>query len=414
MEHPADDLRDLLGQRRREEQVLALLRAGSSGCGARSARSPCRACGRLRRGRAPRPCERSTSPRSVRSMRRPGVATSTSTPALTRATCGPYFTPPTTLRCAGPCARRLPRRRARSARELARRRDDERERRAVASPDALHQRQRERGGLARAGLSGGDDVATFQDERDGLFLYRGGLFVAERGDCREDLLGKAEFFECHGTSIGGRGLRVLRPCGYTHAMPIAEVISDPRCGSTLSSWSVILIYEERDPSTTLAWALGLMLLPGIGLVFYLLFGRNWRIIGKRDRHRIEALRLGSATLAPSLRALVGTGARRAGLAARARAPHLPSHHAAERHAASCRPRGSRSSLRAPRSSHACSTTSRQATDHVHLEYFIWESDELTARLCALLAEKVRAGVEVRVLYDWVGSLAVRQEAAQGA
>ena len=41
---------------------------------------------------------------------------------------------------------------------------------------------------------------------------------------------------------------------------------------------------------------------------------------------------------------------------------------------------------------------------MHLEYFIWEQDALTGRFCQLLAEKVRQGVEVRVLYDWVGSI----------
>ena len=45
-----------------------------------------------------------------------------------------------------------------------------------------------------------------------------------------------------------------------------------------------------------------------------------------------------------------------------------------------------------------------ATDHVHLEYFIWQQDDLTKRFCDLLARKVVQGVEVRVLYDWVGSV----------
>jgi len=49
-----------------------------------------------------------------------------------------------------------------------------------------------------------------------------------------------------------------------------------------------------------------------------------------------------------------------------------------------------------------------ATESIHLQYFIWEHDELTGRLCELLAEKVRAGVEVRVLYDWVGSIAYKK------
>ena len=64
-------------------------------------------------------------------------------------------------------------------------------------------------------------------------------------------------------------------------------------GLTLS-----LIYEERDPSTTLAWVLLLALLPGLGVVLYVLFGRNWRLIGATDRKRIAALERGREMLAP--------------------------------------------------------------------------------------------------------------------
>ena len=45
-----------------------------------------------------------------------------------------------------------------------------------------------------------------------------------------------------------------------------------------------------------------------------------------------------------------------------------------------------------------------ATEHVHLNYFIWEQDALTERFCSLLAAKIAHGVEVRIMYDWVGSL----------
>src|SRR5690606_21542944 len=39
---------------------------------------------------------------------------------------------------------------------------------------------------------------------------------------------------------------------------------------------------------------------------------------------------------------------------------------------------------------------------VHLQYFIWRSDAFTQELKDVLAEKVREGVEVRVLYDPLG------------
>lgn len=46
---------------------------------------------------------------------------------------------------------------------------------------------------------------------------------------------------------------------------------------------------------------------------------------------------------------------------------------------------------------------RQAKDHVHLQYFILNNDELGRRLVSLLTEKARQGVKVLFLYDDLGS-----------
>jgi cardiolipin synthase len=45
-----------------------------------------------------------------------------------------------------------------------------------------------------------------------------------------------------------------------------------------------------------------------------------------------------------------------------------------------------------------------ARHHVHLEFYIVRNDATAGRLIALLAEKARAGVEVRLLYDAMGSV----------
>jgi cardiolipin synthase len=44
-----------------------------------------------------------------------------------------------------------------------------------------------------------------------------------------------------------------------------------------------------------------------------------------------------------------------------------------------------------------------ARHHVHLEYFIFQPDETGQRMLALLSEKAKQGVQVRVLYDAMGS-----------
>ena len=73
--------------------------------------------------------------------------------------------------------------------ELARRRDDERVRAlALRAGDDLQRRQAERGGLARAGLRGGDDVAPGEDLGDGAGLDRRGGGKAEGVYPGQDLL----------------------------------------------------------------------------------------------------------------------------------------------------------------------------------------------------------------------------------
>jgi cardiolipin synthase len=49
------------------------------------------------------------------------------------------------------------------------------------------------------------------------------------------------------------------------------------------------------------------------------------------------------------------------------------------------------------------TDIKAATQSIHLQYFIWAADSFTESLKQLLIEKARAGVEVRLLYDPLGS-----------
>ena len=46
---------------------------------------------------------------------------------------------------------------------------------------------------------------------------------------------------------------------------------------------------------------------------------------------------------------------------------------------------------------------KAAKHHIHLEYYIWSSDNFTEQLKDILLEKVKEGVEVRLLYDPTGS-----------
>lgn len=46
---------------------------------------------------------------------------------------------------------------------------------------------------------------------------------------------------------------------------------------------------------------------------------------------------------------------------------------------------------------------KEATHSIHMEYFIWKSDKLGERIKDILIQKAKAGIEVRLIFDGVGS-----------
>ena len=51
---------------------------------------------------------------------------------------------------------------------------------------------------------------------------------------------------------------------------------------------------------------------------------------------------------------------------------------------------------------------------IHMNYFIWEKDELTARITEVLMDRIAAGVEVRILNDLLGCLEYSRSRAASA
>ncbi|MHB9003362.1 MAG: cardiolipin synthase [Coriobacteriia bacterium] len=166
---------------------------------------------------------------------------------------------------------------------------------------------------------------------------------------------------------------------------------------------VILIREERDPSTTLAWAFALLLMPGFGLIAYLLFGTDHRRRARHDRARREAQLKAAATLDPLYVRFNNDAATRL----------------AEEHPLAVRLSSAierQCGTRLLPCEHLELITDgetaferliddiRGARESINLQFFIWGNDALTARVCGELAAKVAGGVEVRVLYDSMGSL----------
>jgi cardiolipin synthase A/B len=170
------------------------------------------------------------------------------------------------------------------------------------------------------------------------------------------------------------------------------------------SIAVFLVLENRSPQSTFAWLFLMLAFPVGGLVVYTLFGRGWKAFSRKDQ--LHTLTEGSS-LADRRTALlerqpgildalsnngVGEYGRLAHMLwASARAPvTLANQLTILRNASEKYPR--------------LVEDMRAASESIHLLYYEWASDSFTEAVGRVLAEKVASGVEVRILYDPIGSL----------
>lgn len=168
---------------------------------------------------------------------------------------------------------------------------------------------------------------------------------------------------------------------------------------TLSIVGVILVIisENRNPLKSMPWVIVLVLAPVVGLFFYFFFGQNLskrRSISRRMRKQLDAYVSQSEQvehpevptyLQPLERLLTDSGH-----AVPLYGSHLTIYADGETKMA------------------ALLEAIAAAEHHIHLQYYIIDNDQIGGRLCEALIAKAREGVEVRVLYDDVGSRAVRK------
>jgi cardiolipin synthase A/B len=155
--------------------------------------------------------------------------------------------------------------------------------------------------------------------------------------------------------------------------------------------AVVILLQRRSPAATIAWLLVLVLLPGVGLVFY-------RILGplRLERKRLER-RVARRLVADAVTAMASLEAAHAADAQVARVP-IAMRESPPLHAEAIELYLDGASAYA-----AIFEAIRAARHHVHLEYYIYEPDGIGTRLRDLLIEKARAGVAVKLLVDGTGS-----------
>jgi len=165
-----------------------------------------------------------------------------------------------------------------------------------------------------------------------------------------------------------------------------------------------IVLQRREPTATLAWVLGIILLPYIGVLMYILVGRRRleRKIRQRKAHvaQIEPHldrqeQLIADLEVPGPEELCQPEEREILLVSNSVGARIPT----------C---GNRVELLedADCTYEALEQAIASATHHIHLLYYIFQQDKTGRRFRDLLIKKAKQGVEVRVLTDGVGSFGV--------
>ena len=169
--------------------------------------------------------------------------------------------------------------------------------------------------------------------------------------------------------------------------------------------AIMIVFEKRSPYKTAAWILVLILLPVVGVLFYLIFGQEYRkrkmfsvrgIKGLKELRRVSARQLRDfdyKTLNEDaqnhdniIRLLLNNS--NALLSSGNQLEILKDGHETFK---------------------AILDAIEKAQHHIHLEYYIFAHDSIGKKITDLLLKKRAEGVEVRIIVDDVGSWSLKSK-----
>ena len=159
---------------------------------------------------------------------------------------------------------------------------------------------------------------------------------------------------------------------------------------------IVVVLDNRNPVKTLAWVLVLSFLPVVGLIFYFFFGRDVRkekIISRRGYFRLNKY-----PLAEYYERKPGEDRHQLMRFFRKVNGSLPFDG-----------NGIEIYTSADEMLPALLKAIAHAQHHIHLQFYIFEDDAVGRLVRDALIDKAKQGVEVRLLYDDVGSWKVKSD-----
>lgn len=166
---------------------------------------------------------------------------------------------------------------------------------------------------------------------------------------------------------------------------------------SILGFTLVILLENRNPLKTIPWVIVLLFLPGVGIIFYFFFGqdnRRQKVISRRTYKRItkplysDYLMQDKYVVSPAYQPLVRL------LNHNGQHPLLYGS-------------GITYYTNGEAKFQALLEEIEKATQHIHLQYYIFADDEIGWKMQKLLIKKAKENIKVRILYDDVGSWNVK-------
>ncbi|SHK21133.1 cardiolipin synthase [Paramaledivibacter caminithermalis] len=163
---------------------------------------------------------------------------------------------------------------------------------------------------------------------------------------------------------------------------------------------MVIFLENNNPSKTIAWLLVLFLVPVVGFVFYILFGQNVRKKKRFEKKKDIDFQLLSQIAYTQEKILdeIGLFGNDESMV-KSRLIKL-----LLKNSQSPFTVNNNTEVLTNGESTYCSIIDelKKAKHHIHMQYFIIRNDNIGNKIKDILIEKVKSGIEVRLIYDSVG------------
>ncbi|MDQ0867195.1 cardiolipin synthase [Arthrobacter globiformis] len=192
---------------------------------------------------------------------------------------------------------------------------------------------------------------------------------------------------------------VLWPFPLAETLPAWLILLLSGADLVIRVLAVGIIPGNRRPTTAMAWLLGIFFVPVLGLILFLLFG-NFKLSRRRTEQQQlvnERVRAGSAVLSDAASEYSGPEWVQSAAELNRRLGSIP---LVDGNHVELIP-GYPDSIR------AMTEAVRKAKRFINAEFYIMSTDHVTDDLLTALEEAADRGVQVRVLFDHIGTLRVK-------